>query len=112
MYLRVTFLLDESQEDTVAAWLDDLGGLGAEWAPTPGGKALVQAYFPRNLGREALALELERLSGAIGVDLDARLDEVSDEGWVEAYQRRLVPFDVGRRLRVVPGGTVERTTTT
>jgi ribosomal protein L11 methyltransferase len=103
-WLKLTCDLPRTGEETVAAWMEEAGALGAEWLESAPERVEARIYFPAGQDAEALSEEFLALCRGFGCTPALRLEAVEDERWVETYQERLAPFDVGRRFRVYPSG--------
>ena len=82
-------------------------GLGIESRPCPDQRSVVRIYFPTEEQARARLDEVRHLLVATGRDpgtCELRVDEVEDEGWVEAYVSSLEPFDLGSGFRIHPEG--------
>jgi ribosomal protein L11 methyltransferase len=98
----ITINLPAGREEALAEWMTGADAMGAAFTGEGGAGARVQVYFPASLAAARIDELAAGLSQLAGEDSIPRPERVPDGGWVEAYQRSLRPFAVGRRLWIIP----------
>ncbi len=95
------FSLPVDVEEVFTAELWSLGALGFEVHGAEPGRLRLDAYFPTPLPAAARRRRLAAWQGR-GVSLLASRI-LDDRDWLASYRSAAEPFNVGRRLRIVPG---------
>jgi len=100
----LTVSVPASLDDEIASVLGT-GSLGVEVAAAGAGTSEIRVYLGRADDLDAWRSRADRILGAHGLTAaDARLTiaDVTDDAWVETWQRGLAPIPLGSRFVVLP----------
>jgi len=102
---RLTYTVPESSLERLVVCLHELGCLGAQHEA-----GRVDAYFPGRTDAALLTAAVQQELGAAGRELALESSELVPDGmWQERWVASLTPFEVGRRLLIVPGEATSAT---